>query len=166
MRLNSNASSNFIGINSITLNDIETTTGGTMTVTNMLPTGKFLTLNSPTFSNTEASTARLFQFNGSGDTILNASVTNGNGGTGAQIIAVARDLAGEQAKGKMRPVGVVGVVEAQRLVGGIGDLHAKFGDLVRLLRNQFQAQRIGIDKDKTVAAIGGVNRQRAQPFNL
>ncbi len=85
VRLNSNASSNFIGINSITLNDIETTTGGTMTVTNMLPTGKFLTLNSPTFSNTEASTARLFQFNGSGDTILNASVTNGNGGTGGVI---------------------------------------------------------------------------------
>lgn len=85
VRLNSNASSNFIGINSITLNDIETTTGGTMTVTNMLPTGKLLTLNSPTFSNTETATARLFQFNGSGDTILNASVTNGNDGTGGVI---------------------------------------------------------------------------------
>lgn len=83
VRLNSNASSNFIGVNSITLNNIETTTGGTMTVTNSLPTGKFLTLNSPTFTGTEASTARTFVFNGSGDTILNASVTNSTGG--AQI---------------------------------------------------------------------------------
>jgi len=80
VRLNSNASSNFIGVNSITLNDIETTTGGTMTVTNSLATGKLLTLNSPTFTGTEATTARTFVFNGSGDTILNASVTNSTGG--------------------------------------------------------------------------------------
>ncbi len=85
VRLNSNASSNFIGYNSITLNNIETLTGGTMTVTNMLADGELLTLNSPTFSNTETTTARLFQFNGSGDTILNASVTDGNGGSGGVI---------------------------------------------------------------------------------
>lgn len=80
VRLNSNASSNFIGINSITLNSIETTTGGTMTVANFLPLGKLLTLNSPTFTGTETSTARTFAFNGPGDTILNASVTDSTGG--------------------------------------------------------------------------------------
>lgn len=84
-RFNGNASSNFIGVNSLTFNDVETTSGGNTTVTNMLPTGKFLTINSPTFSGTEATTARTFVFNGPGDTILNASVTNGNGGTGGVI---------------------------------------------------------------------------------
>ncbi len=84
-RFNGNASSNFIGINSLTLNSVETTSGGNTTVTNMLPTGKFLTINSPTYSGTETATARTFVFNGSGDTILNASVTNGNGGSGGVV---------------------------------------------------------------------------------
>lgn len=80
VRLNANASSNFIGINSITLNSIETGNNGNTTVTNMLPAGKFLTLNSPTvaFSGTDT-TNRTFVFNGPGDTILNASVTNNSG---------------------------------------------------------------------------------------
>ncbi|MCB1207669.1 MAG: autotransporter-associated beta strand repeat-containing protein [Verrucomicrobiales bacterium] len=81
VRFNGNSSANFIGINSITLNGpIATTTGGNTTVTNMLPAGKLLTLNSPTYTGTEATSARTLVFNGSGDTILNASVTNSTGG--------------------------------------------------------------------------------------
>ncbi len=86
VRLNGNASSNFIGSNSITFNNIETTTGGNTTVTNSLAIGEFLTLNSPTFTGMEAATARTFVFNGSGDTILNASVTNTTGGATINLL--------------------------------------------------------------------------------
>lgn len=77
VRFNGNASSNFIGINSITINNLEnTTTGGNTTVTNSLPTGKLLTINTPTWTGGETTTARTFVFNGGGDTILNTSVTD------------------------------------------------------------------------------------------
>ena len=80
VRFNGNANSTFIGINNITLNSVETTTGGNTTVTNSLPEGKFLTINSPVYTGTETATARTLVFNGSGDTILNSSVTNSAGG--------------------------------------------------------------------------------------
>ncbi len=78
---NGNASSNFIGTNSITLNgNLGTTTGGNTTVTNSLPAGKFLTINSPAYTGTETSSTRSLVFNGSGHTILNSSVTDTAGG--------------------------------------------------------------------------------------
>ena len=80
-RLNGNATSNFIGINSMTFNGaLTTTTAGNTTVTNSLPQGALLTFNSPTFTGTETATARTLVFNGSGDTVLNASVTDSTGG--------------------------------------------------------------------------------------
>jgi autotransporter-associated beta strand protein len=79
-QFNGNTSPSFIGINNITLASVATTTGGNTTVTNSLPTGKFLTINSPTYTGTEAATARTLVFNGGGDTILNASVTDSAGG--------------------------------------------------------------------------------------
>ena len=86
VRFNANATANFIGINSITLNALEgTTSGNNTTITNSLPTGKLLTLNAAagTFTGTEATSARTIVFNGGGDTIMNASITDSTGG--AQI---------------------------------------------------------------------------------
>ncbi len=79
-----NASSNFIGNNSITLNgSLVTTTGGNTTVTNSLAAGKVLTINSPTYTGQETTSTsiRTLVFNGSGDTVLNSSVTDSTAAT-------------------------------------------------------------------------------------
>ena len=81
-------STNVIGAYSLTLNGnvgITGTTSSTSTVvTNSLPAGKFFTINSPIFTHVDAA-ARSVIFNGSGDTILNSSLTDSTNATSAPL---------------------------------------------------------------------------------
>lgn len=86
VRLSANADNAFIGVNSITLTDTFTNTGGDTRIINSLPAGKFLTVTQPTFTGQETATARVLDFRGGGDTIFNTSITNTSGGATISLL--------------------------------------------------------------------------------
>ena len=58
------------------------------------------------------------------------------------------------------------MTEAELLVGGVGDADTGFGDVARLVGHDLEAERIGIDDDEAVAAIGGVDGERADAWHF
>ena len=56
--------------------------------------------------------------------------------------------------------------EAELLVGGRSDSYARLGEVARFIRRDGEAERRRIDDDEAVAAIGDVDRKRAQAFDL
>ncbi len=66
----------------------------------------------------------------------------------------------------MAPVGVFGMVKAELRVGSRRDPHAERRQIARLAGLNAEAQSLGIDHDKAVAAKSGIDAQGAQPFDF
>ncbi len=66
----------------------------------------------------------------------------------------------------MAPAGVLGMDKAQLPVCRGSDLHARFGEVARFIRLDRKAQRLSVDDDETVAAIGDVDFERAKAVNF
>jgi hypothetical protein len=58
------------------------------------------------------------------------------------------------------------MTEPELLIRRLGYFHAHRGEIARLIRLDGKAQSMGIGDDKAVAAIGGVNDQRANAADL
>ena len=60
----------------------------------------------------------------------------------------------------------LGMGEAELLVRRRRDPHAGLGEVARFVRRNDEAGRRRVDDDEAVAAIGDVDRKRAQAFDL
>ncbi|MBL9092061.1 MAG: autotransporter-associated beta strand repeat-containing protein [Planctomycetaceae bacterium] len=89
VRLNGATTMNVVGSYSLTLNgglSIGATTSSTIpAITNSLPQGKLFTINSPTLTGPDTATRNII-FNGGGDTILNAAVSDSTAGGVVNLI--------------------------------------------------------------------------------
>ena len=76
------------------------------------------------------------------------------------------DRRGELAEGDVAPIGKRRVAEAELLVRGLGDAHAELRDVARFVGSDAEAERVGVDDDEAVAAIGGVDGDCGQAFDF
>ena len=86
------------------------------------------------------------------------------GATGHAILVLHG--CGDLAEGNMRPVRVQRVDKPQLFVGGTGDFQADFNDISGFIRADRKAQLLGIGEHEAVTAIGRVDLERAQAFDL
>ena len=66
----------------------------------------------------------------------------------------------------MVPVGIFRMGKAELFVGCIGDPDTQAGNVLGLVFDDPEPERLGVDDHEAVAAIGGVDRQRADAFHF
>ena len=83
-----------------------------------------------------------------------------------KFVALALERSGELAEGDVVPAACFRMREAELLIGGGDDLHARLGKVARFVRAGSRSPARRVDDDETVAAIGDVDRERAQALDL
>ena len=86
---------------------------------------------------------------------------NGDCGFCGQMIALTFQWSGKKAKGKVIPLGIIGMVKAQLFIRGIGDANTKLCQFACLSGLQSETQRLRVHYNKAIAAISCVHCEQA-----